>query len=193
MSRGPLRGGLRPVLTDSRLTSAARSVYVPSMTGSRRCARHWRATPHPAEGPTLRALGCARTRRPGIDQERPGSRGSGPELKSEWSVKHRRGHKPTRQPTGCASKRSLPASVEFLGPETRNSTLACVPGHHTVSVSAHTAEVEALVPPPGVEVARQWRAHRRQPVLSAGVNGAGRGCQMGVRQDRPKAAAKRSP
>ena len=27
MSRGPLRGGLRPVLTDSRLTSAARSVY----------------------------------------------------------------------------------------------------------------------------------------------------------------------
>src|SRR5829696_4541836 len=39
MSRGPLRGGLRPVLTDSRLTSAARSVYGPMMTGWRRCAR----------------------------------------------------------------------------------------------------------------------------------------------------------
>ena len=165
--------------SDSHLTSAARSVYGPSMTGSRRCARHWRASPHPAEGPALRAHGRARTRRRRIDQERPCSRGPGPELKSEWSVKHRRGHKLTRQPAGCASKRSSARDRPLLAD-------APSPGARTRSKTKRWS------------LRRVWRG---PPVVGtpagAGhrwvVNGAGRGCQSGVRQDRPKAAAKRSP
>ena len=88
------------------------------------------------------------------------------------------------QPVGClvglCPLRCLTDHSDFSsGPEPREHARSwSIPG---LRVRAR-GRSQSAGPSAGCGVARQWRAHRRQPVLSAAVNGAGRGCQSGVRR-----------